>query len=82
MEQQTLHSKKATSGNQTASKKAAKVAAVIQQEEQLIAPEDRHHMIAEAAYLVAERRGFQGEMALDDWLQAETEVDAQFAARH
>jgi uncharacterized protein YfcZ (UPF0381/DUF406 family) len=32
-------------------------------------------MIAEAAYFRAERRGFQGGDPLDDWLQAEAEVD-------
>jgi hypothetical protein len=39
-------------------------------------------MIAERAYLIAEQRGFEGDMALHDWLQAEAEVDARFAARH
>jgi len=39
-------------------------------------------MIAEAAYIIAEQRGFQGDMALDDWLQAEAAVDAGFEARH
>jgi hypothetical protein len=36
-------------------------------------------MIAEAAYLIAERRGFLGVAALDDWLQAEAEVDARLS---
>lgn len=45
-----------------------------------VTPEERHAMIAEAAYLVAERRGFQGDCALDDWLQAEAEVDARLFA--
>lgn len=38
--------------------------------------EERHGMIAEAAYYCAEERGFQGDLALDDWLRAEAEVDA------
>lgn len=42
-----------------------------------VTPEERHAMIAETAYLIAERRGFQGDGALDDWLQAEAEVDAR-----
>jgi hypothetical protein len=32
-------------------------------------------MIAEAAYFVAERRGFAGGGELDDWLLAEAEID-------
>lgn len=32
-------------------------------------------MIAERAYLRAERRGFQGGSPLQDWLEAEAEVD-------
>ncbi|MCC6208279.1 MAG: DUF2934 domain-containing protein [Gammaproteobacteria bacterium] len=33
-------------------------------------------MIAESAYYRAEQRGFQGDLALDDWLRAEAELDA------
>jgi len=42
--------------------------------------EQRCCMIVEAAYFIAEQRGFQGETALDDWLQAEAEVDARLLA--
>jgi len=38
--------------------------------------EERYGMIAELAYCIAEERGFQGERMLDDWLQAEAQVDA------
>jgi hypothetical protein len=31
-------------------------------------------MIAEAAYYLAQKRGFTGENALDDWLAAEQEI--------
>jgi hypothetical protein len=31
-------------------------------------------MIAEAAYYLAERRGFAGEHSLEDWLAAEQQV--------
>lgn len=41
-----------------------------------LTPEDRHCMIAEAAYLIAEQRGFQGDAALDDWLRAEADINA------
>jgi hypothetical protein len=33
-----------------------------------------HRMIAESAYYLAERRGFQGGHSLDDWLEAERQV--------
>ncbi len=83
MTQQTQHSNKVTAEKQTAMGKAAAKGSVARhQEEQGAAPEERHRMIAVAAYLIAEQRGFQGDMALDDWLQAEAEVGAQFAARH
>ncbi len=36
--------------------------------------EERMHMIAENAYYRAQARGFQGDMALDDWLAAEAEI--------
>ena len=38
--------------------------------------EERHALIAEAAYRRAERRGFQGGDPLADWLESEKEVDA------
>jgi hypothetical protein len=37
--------------------------------------EQRERMIAEAAYFRAKQRGFQGGDPLDDWLQAEAEID-------
>lgn len=39
--------------------------------------EQRQSMIAETAYRIAEQRSFQGNAALDDWLQAETEVNVR-----
>ncbi len=42
----------------------------------------RRGMIAEAAYLRAERRGFAPGREEDDWLAAEAEVDALLEARH
>jgi len=41
-----------------------------------LAPEERWRRIAEAAYLRAEQRGFQGGDPVADWLAAEAEVDA------
>lgn len=42
-----------------------------------IAAEERHRLIAEAAYYRALKRGFEGENTLEDWLAAELEVDRQ-----
>jgi len=38
----------------------------------------RHCLIAETAYLIAEQRGFQNEDSLADWLQAEACIDTKF----
>ena len=40
-------------------------------------PKDRYHTIAEAAYVRAEHRGFLPGCELQDWLEAEAEVDKQ-----
>jgi hypothetical protein len=40
----------------------------------------RRGMIAQAAYLRAERRGFTGGNEIEDWLAAEAEVDALLKA--
>ncbi len=37
--------------------------------------EGRQRLIAEAAYFIAERRGFEAGHELDDWLLAEIEVE-------
>lgn len=42
-------------------------------------PEDRRQLIAQAAYFIAERRGFASGSELDDWLQAEAEIDGRLA---
>ncbi len=49
-----------------------------------ISEDVRRAMIAEAAYLRAERRGFTGghERESEDWLAAEAEVDALLKAGH
>jgi len=40
-------------------------------------PEQRAALIAEAAFFRAEKRGFVPGHEVDDWLAAETEVDAK-----
>lgn len=42
---------------------------------------DREGMIAEAAYYLAERRGFDGGDPVADWLEAEAEIDALIDGR-
>lgn len=42
----------------------------------VVTAEDREKMIAQAAYLRAEQRGFMGGDPVQDWLTAEAEVDA------
>ena len=45
-----------------------------------VSEEARRSMIAEAAYLRAERRGFMPGYETEDWLAAEAEVDALLRA--
>ena len=47
-----------------------------------ITDEQRESMIAEAAYYIAEHRGFQGGDPIQDWLQAEEEVEHQMMEMH
>jgi hypothetical protein len=42
--------------------------------------DERYSMIAEAAYLRAEKRGFKGGDPAADWLEAEREVDSALAS--
>ena len=41
---------------------------------------ERHRMISEAAYLNAEKRGFQGGDETMDWLEAEKDIDSLLGA--
>jgi Protein of unknown function (DUF2934) len=47
-----------------------------------VTPEARRAMIAENAYLRAERRGFVPGYETEDWLAAEAEVDALLRVGH
>lgn len=40
-----------------------------------ITPEQRRCYVEVAAYYIAERRGFDGGAAMDDWVMAEAEID-------
>ncbi len=48
--------------------------------ENTVTPEERHHMIAEAAYFRAEHRAFQGVNLEQDWLESEVEIDNLLAS--
>lgn len=43
----------------------------------VITKEQREHMIAEAAYYMAEHRHFQGGDPIRDWFQAQMEIDSR-----
>jgi hypothetical protein len=44
-----------------------------------VTPEERWHMISEAAYYRAEKRGFVGGDSAEDWAEAEAQIDAELA---
>lgn len=48
--------------------------------ETVVAPEERARMIAEAAYYLAEHRGFEPGHEVEDWLAAEAEIDGELVA--
>ncbi len=45
-----------------------------------VSPAERQRFIAEAAYFKAEQRGFAEGGELDDWIEAEAEIDALLGA--
>ena len=45
-----------------------------------VTPEERHRMIAETAYFLAQERGFTGGDPVSDWIEAERRVDRQLFA--
>jgi hypothetical protein len=47
-----------------------------------IGSELRHRMISEAAYRLYAERGYVDGLELDDWLQAEAEVDRSLGGQH
>ena len=60
----------------SAQPKATRTAKVTSPPRAAVAADDRRAMIAEAAYLRAEGRGFAPGHETEDWLAAEVEVDA------
>ena len=59
----------------TAPKKAVKKSKENSKHAGIVDPELRDQMIAEAAYFKALNRDFQGDYCVEDWLEAETEID-------
>ncbi len=47
---------------------------------QTISAEQHYRMVAEAAYYLAERRGFQEGDVMADWLQAEIDIERMLEA--
>jgi hypothetical protein len=58
-------------------KSVAKPQAEIESITRFVGPEHRATLIAEAAFLRAEKRGFAPGSEIEDWLAAEAEVDAK-----
>ncbi len=68
--------KKATAKKATVKKATAKkaIAKVTPRKGAAVSPQERWNMIAQAAYLKAEKRGFTGGHEYYDWIEAEKEV--------
>ena len=47
----------------------------------VVAPDDRHRMISEAAYFIAESQGFCGDCDVQNWLDAEIQFNKNYASR-
>jgi Protein of unknown function (DUF2934) len=62
-------------------KKSAVKKATIKKASVTVSADERLRMIAEAAYYIAESRGFQGGDNHADWLAAEQQIDAALAAK-
>ncbi len=68
--------------SRSAQPKAARTSKARAPQRAAVCAEDRRAMIAEAAYLRAERRGFAPGQETEDWLAAELEVDALLKIGH
>ena len=66
--------KKAVTKKKTASKK--KAAAKASTKAKVITNQERYNMVAEAAYLLSEKQGFEPGRDMDNWLIAELQIEA------
>jgi hypothetical protein len=76
-------SRRQTTAAQVPAKSAIKATAAKPEKapklEKAVTPEQRRLMICEAAYFLAERRGFESGHELEDWLLAERQIDTTCA---
>ncbi|MEJ2479356.1 MAG: DUF2934 domain-containing protein [Acidihalobacter sp.] len=70
---------KSASKSATTAKSGTKTARARKKSASPVTAEQRYRMIAEAAYLIAESHGFDSSRSLDDWLQAEAQIDRQLS---
>lgn len=66
---------KAASAAKTTRKTQKVISELVELTESLVSDEERREMIAEAAYFLAEQRGFDPSEQVNDWLEAERSVD-------
>lgn len=64
---------KATTNKELVKKAAAPTAKT----NKALSAEQRHNLVCETAYFIAEKNGFDESRSLEFWLQAENEVDSQ-----
>lgn len=70
---------KKTPGKQTATSSSTPAASsVVANVATRLSLDERRRLIAEAAYLRAEQRGFANGNEVDDWLAAEAEINAKY----
>lgn len=71
----TTKTTKTTKKPASAAAKAPKKATAAKPRSSAAKKPNREHMIAEAAYYKAQKRGFSGGDHIRDWLEAEAEID-------
>lgn len=67
--------KKAVSKKATTKKASVKKSVKARSSAKSITYQQRYQMIAEAAYLLAEKQNFRSDSELDNWLAAESQID-------
>lgn len=67
--------KKTRAGGTTQKKKAKKTTKAKSSKPSVLHPKIRKQMIKEAAYFKALNREFEGDSCIEDWLEAEEEID-------
>lgn len=70
-----VNRKKTTAKKAATKKKTVRKSAAKKGGRKVLTPEERYRLVAEAAFLKAESRGFVGGDPVEDWLAAEQEVE-------